>query len=256
MENEKANLFLKILNSALYTIKGIYKKEKVTESTPQEITVEKKEVNNSFESIKSEKKIKVQEKSVDHYSSFVSKINSIQTPTETSDNENLTPFTLKKEFIKCSQCSLNSENRVLGDGKDFHPDVLVVTDTILSNDEREYLDNILSSVYVKSGRNAYITSLIKCETSESKDDISSCIDRCSAILNKQIKLLSPKAIIGFGKNSSQYLKKAKSDLNLSKTSFIYTLMPFEVRHNTEVKKRLWESLKKLAKLLSLPIKKG
>lgn len=260
MENDKENIFLKILNSSIYRLTGIYKNQRIIEKrcVKNEQVLQNNNIN-KIKEIKIKKEIKKDNKIKEienrAYVSLLNKIKNIDDIKEHDDNENITPLTIKKEFMKCSSCLYSNKTRVLGDGSEFHPDVLVITDFILSDEERKYLDNILSSVFIKSERNAYITSLIKCENLQNKNDIKTCIDSCSLILNKQIKLLSPKAILGFGKNISDYLKKIKSNLNLSKTTFIYTLMPFEIQNNTEEKRQLWDSLKKLAKLLNLPIKK-
>lgn len=179
---------------------------------------------------------------------------SIFTPPLSEESKNtsptITPAIMKREFLTCTKCPLASEHRVLGEGVQIHPDVIVVTDTVLDDQERAYLDTILKTIHLNPEINTYITSLIKCESKNTPT--KNCYQECSKFLNMQFSLYRPLAAIGFGIEASNFLRELKNSDDYKMCAFIFTRMPFDLKNNIEAKKKVWESFKKLAVFLKLP----
>lgn len=174
------------------------------------------------------------------------------TVTKKEDNKiMLTPGVLKREFLKCSRCSCsNIGNRILGEGCDFKPAVFIITDTILSEDERAYLDSILKAFHLNPETNTYITSLVKCCYTGESIPHETYI-KCSKFLKMQFMLYRPLSAIAFGKSSSSFLESLKKKEEFKYTAFIGTLSPLEIKNNKEEKKKLIASFNAMAELIHI-----
>ena len=168
---------------------------------------------------------------------------------ETKDHP-VTPTSLKRQFLTCSSCPFSTIERVLGEGVEVHPQVIVITDTVLGDSEMEYLDIILKAIQLKPESNTYITSLLKCKSKGNVSDEH--FNECSKFLKMQFTLYSPLAAIGFGVRASNFLRSLKKNGEYKHCAFIYTRMPFELKDNVDAKRKVWESFKKLAVFLNLP----
>lgn len=162
----------------------------------------------------------------------------------------VTPTSLKRQFLTCSSCPFSTIERVLGEGVEVHPQVIVITDTVLGDSEREYLDVILKTIHLNPESNTYITSLLKCKNKGNVSDEH--FSECSKFLKMQFTLYSPLAAIGFGVRASNFLRSLKENGEYKHCAFIYTRMPFELKDNVDAKRKVWESFKKLAVFLNLP----
>lgn len=168
-----------------------------------------------------------------------------------SDKPILTPSMLKREFLKCDRCALsNRANRVLGEGCDFRPLVFILTDTLLRDDERAYLDTILKAFHLNTTTNAYITSLVKCHA-ESKEIPPEAYVKCSRFLKMQFMLYRPLSSIAFGPSSSAFLESLKNKDEFKNTAFITTLPLFELKNNKDEKKKLITSFNQVARILNI-----
>lgn len=169
-----------------------------------------------------------------------------------SDDEtvSITPNMLKKEFLHCKKCSLSNVKRVLSEGDIASSIAFVLTDTVPSEKERAYLDKVLSSIRLEIGKNAYLTSLVKCEGDIK--DFDSAATSCKELLEKQLSLTSARGFIAFGKKASEYLKEVKKKEAFSLSAFIYSSSLAELETDKAQKEKLWVSFKKLVKFLNLP----
>lgn len=174
----------------------------------------------------------------------------IQGNESRQSDDTITPTILKKEFLTCSRCPLSSVSRVLGEGVQLHPQVFVITDTLLGDSEREYLDTILKTIHLNPETNTYITSLVKCTTNKAPSP--ECYTACSRFLKMQFALYSPLAAIGFGVEASNFLRQIKNMDDYKHCAFIFTRMPFDLKNNIDAKRKVWESFKKLVVFLNLP----
>ena len=121
----------------------------------------------------------------------------------------VTPTSLKRQFLTCSLCPFSTIERVLGEGVEVHPQVIVITDTVLGDSEREYLDIILKAIHLNPESNTYITSLLKCKSKGNVSDEH--FNECSKFLKMQFTLYSPLAAIGFGVRASNFLRSLKEN---------------------------------------------
>lgn len=168
-----------------------------------------------------------------------------------SDKPLLTPSVLKREFLKCNRCALSSPiNRVLGEGCDFRPLVFILTDTLLREAERAYLDTILKAFHLNTTTNAYITSLVKC-FADSKEIPPEAYVKCSRFLKMQFMLYRPLSSIAFGPSSSAFLESLKNKDEFKNMMFITTLPLFELKNNKEEKKKLITSFNQVARILNI-----
>ena len=155
----------------------------------------------------------------------------------------VTPTSLKRQFLTCSSCPFSTIERVLGEGVEVHPQVIVITDTVLGDSEREYLDIILKAIHLNPESNTYITSLLKCKSKGNVSDEH--FNECSKFLKMQFTLYSPLAAIGFGVRASNFLRSLKENGEYKHCAFIYTRMPFELKDNVDAKRRCGSRLRSL-----------
>lgn len=171
--------------------------------------------------------------------------------TDKDETPSITPNMLKKEFLHCKNCSRSNIKRVLGEGDIAQALVFVLTDTIPLDSERAYLDKVLSSIRLEIGKNAYLTSLIKCEGGKI-DTFDEDLKQCSSLLEKQLSLTSSRAFIAFGAKSASYLKEVKKRDAFGLSAFIYSSSLSELERDKAQKEKLWASFKKLVRFLNLP----
>lgn len=166
------------------------------------------------------------------------------------EEPSLTPFMLKKEFLSCRKCSLASDYRVLSEGDLSLSLVFVLTDNLLTDEERTYLDKVLSSVHLEVGKNAYLTSVLKCKSDKkaTNDDYKAC----SHFIGMQASLSKCRAFIAFGKEATETLKELKKTSSFDFFACIYAPSLNELKNDSSSKARLWNSLKKLTIFLNLP----
>ena len=182
---------------------------------------------------------------------------------------------LRKVCYSCERCSsfakdlvTGRKNVLFGKGYEALVDVFVVVDrpSELKNEKGNLLSKMLKSISLDIEFNCYITSLLKCNSFSSDESLSELpvevFKTCSVYLKQQIALIQPKSILCFGKNCLTYLMDESSQFKKEQGKFILydksiplicTSKPSEIMRNEELKRVVWEDLKKLARLLNLRI---
>ena len=182
---------------------------------------------------------------------------------------------LKKDCADCRRCRLRETrtNTVFGEGCEVRPDVLVVgegpgeTEDLcgrpFTGKAGELLEKMLAAISLSRTSNCYIANIVKCRPPQNRDPLPDEKSACGAYIEQQIALLKPKAILCLGKNAACYLTKQEeaSMAQLHGRFFFYdksiplmsTYHPAAALRNPELKRPIWEDLKKLAAFLNLEI---
>ena len=123
---------------------------------------------------------------------------------------------LKQQVHDCAECKLRADctQTVFGVG-DEQADWLFVGEGPGADEDAlgepfvgqagKLLDNMLMSIKLKRGQNAYIANVVKCRPPNNRNPDSSEIATCMPYLQRQIQLIQPKLIIALGKVASNTL---------------------------------------------------
>lgn len=182
---------------------------------------------------------------------------------------------LKKDCASCNRCRLaqTRTNTVFGDGCEVRPDVLVVGEGPGETEDKtglpfvgragELLTKMLAAISLNRENNCYITNTVKCRPPENRDPLPDEKQICGLYVRQQIALIRPKAILCLGKGASCMLTgEEESSMGQLRGRFFFydnsiplicTYHPAAVLRNPDLKRPVWEDLKKLARFLNLGI---
>ena len=185
---------------------------------------------------------------------------------------------LKADCLSCRRCRLcqTRTNTVFGEGCEDRPDVFVVgegpgetedlTGRPFTGKAGELLEKMLAAISLSRADNCYISNIVKCRPPQNRDPMPDEKNICGVYVRQQISLLRPKAILCLGRNAANYLtgEDTASMAQLRGRFFFYersiplisTYHPAAVLRNPELKRPVWEDLKKLASFLNLEISGG
>jgi len=185
---------------------------------------------------------------------------------------------LKKDCLSCRRCRLcqTRTNTVFGEGCEDRPDVFVVgegpgetedlTGRPFTGKAGELLEKMLGAISLSRSENCYISNVVKCRPPQNRDPLPDEKNICGVYVKQQILLLRPKAILCLGRNAANYLtgEDGASMAQLRGRFFFYersiplisTYHPAAVLRNPDLKRPVWEDLKKLASFLNLEIAGG
>ena len=185
---------------------------------------------------------------------------------------------LKADCSSCTRCRLcqTRTNTVFGEGCEDRPDVFVVgegpgetedlTGRPFTGKAGELLEKMLAAISLYRTENCYISNVVKCRPPQNRDPMPDEKNICGVYVRQQISLLRPKAILCLGRNAANYLtgEETASMAQLRGRFFFYersiplisTYHPAAVLRNPELKRPVWEDLKKLAAFLNLEIAGG
>lgn len=180
---------------------------------------------------------------------------------------------LKAECAVCKRCKLSSHrNRVVfGEGV-RHPLVMVIGEGPGAEEDAsgrpfvgragQYLDKWLAPIGLSRSKNVYIGNIVKCRPPENRvpepDEIASCLP----YLRKQIALLEPKLIMLAGATAAHtMLGRSEGVGKLRGETFdcegrvaVVTYHPSGVLRNPNLRRPVWEDMKRVARMLNLPIR--
>lgn len=176
--------------------------------------------------------------------------------------------TLAEEIRICRKCGLH-ENRtraVPGEGVS-RPRVLVVGEGPGGEEDRsgrpfvgpagKYLDKWLEAVGLDRSSSCFITNVVKCRPPGNRDPLPEESAACLPYLQRQIELLEPVAILSVGRIATQILTGLSAGIGELRAgqhtyqgiALIATYHPSAVLRNPELRKPVWEDLKRLRSLL-------
>lgn len=175
--------------------------------------------------------------------------------------------TLYSGIHNCMRCELGATrtNFVFGSG-DTNADLLIIgeapgRDEDLSGEpfvgrSGKLLTSILESIQL-SREDVFIANILKCRPPNNRRPSSSEVDTCEVYLHKQIELINPKYILALGLTAADTLLKEKNVmkdirgkvLNYRGKKLMITYHPSALLRNPNLKRPVWEDMKKLKSLL-------
>lgn len=147
-------------------------------------------------------------------------------PIVLHSNNDILPNDILQLELMISNCNLctkaNSAKQVLVSQGNKKSDIVFLIPNVnsLTNDlnsnfagkSGDILSNIIKNVFEKENDNIYITNIIKCFMSNNEIGEQE-IDCCKPYLEKQIQLVDPKVIVGFGIECYNYLYNQKIEFS-------------------------------------------
>lgn len=183
---------------------------------------------------------------------------------------------LEKYVSSCTRCRLCSErkNAVFGEGCSLHPKVMVIgegpgekedlTGRPFVGPAGEYLDKWLAAIGLSRETNTYIANVVKCRPPMNRDPEFNEKEACKVFLYQQIALIMPMAILCVGKPASTLItgKEDATMASLREKLFLFdssipvicTYHPAAVLRNMELKRPVWEDLKRLSSIINPTIR--
>ena len=179
------------------------------------------------------------------------------------------------DVAACRQCGLceRRTRTVPGEGA-THPLVLVIGEGPGFDEDRsgrpfvgragEYLDRWLEAIGLRRSENCFITNVVKCRPPNNRDPASEESGACLPFLQRQMRLLEPRAILTVGRIAGQLLTgraDTMAALRLAKHSYripglahavplVATYHPSGVLRNQSLRRAVWDDLRGLQNLLA------
>lgn len=176
--------------------------------------------------------------------------------------------TLAERVRNCSRCPLHEGrlNTVPGKGV-LDPLVMVIGEGPGAEEDRrgepfvgragQYLDKWLAAIDISRDTNAYIGNIVKCRPPKNRDPKPFESDACIPYLREQLELIRPKTILSVGRIASGLLIGTPAGIgSLRGRTFYYdgtplipTYHPAAVLRNPDLRKPVWDDLRRLAALI-------
>lgn len=181
---------------------------------------------------------------------------------------------LLEDAKNCSRCGLCSTrtNVVFGTGCTDRPTVMVIGEGPGENEDLQglpfvgragqFLDKWLSAISLSRDRNVYITNTVKCRPPQNRDPLPDEKLSCFAYLRQQISIIHPQAILCLGRPASTLMTgQPEASMGSLRGRFFFfdgipmicTYHPAAVLRDLDLKRPVWDDLKKLARYLGLPV---
>lgn len=168
----------------------------------------------------------------------------------------------------CMRCELGATRNkfVFGTG-DPNADLLIIGEAPGKDEDLQgepfvgrsgkLLTSILESIQL-SRDDVFIANILKCRPPNNRRPSSSEVDTCEVYLHKQIELINPKYILALGLTAADTLLKQKcimkdirgEVLDYRGKKLMITYHPSALLRNPNLKRPVWEDMKKLKELLS------
>lgn len=175
---------------------------------------------------------------------------------------------LEERVHSCTRCPLHEGRMkaVPGQGV-FDPLVMVIGEGPGADEDRrglpfvgragQFLDKWLEAIDLDRSTNAYIGNIVKCRPPNNRDPRPNESEACLPYLREQIELIRPQAVLTVGRVASGILIGTKAGIgSLRGRTFYYngiplipTYHPSGVLRNPELKRPVWEDLKRLRALI-------
>ncbi len=175
---------------------------------------------------------------------------------------------LEERVRACTRCPLHAGRMqaVPGEGV-LDPLVLVIGEGPGADEDRrglpfvgkagQFLDRWLEAIDLDRRRNAYIGNVVKCRPPGNRDPRPEESDACLPYLREQVELIRPQAILTVGRIATGILVGTKAGITSLRGRTFYfngiplipTFHPAAVLRSADLKRPVWEDLKRLRMLL-------
>jgi DNA polymerase len=179
---------------------------------------------------------------------------------------------IASEVQACRLCQLGSQRTlaVPGEGSE-NATLLVVGEGPGFEEDRSgrafvgkagvYLDSWLASIGCSRQTNTFIANIVKCRPPNNRDPEPEEAQACLPYLLRQIELIRPQGILVVGKVAARFLLGKDEPLHMLRDKehryngipTVVTYHPAAVLRNPELRRPVWEDLKRLATLIDVPI---
>ena len=176
---------------------------------------------------------------------------------------------LAEKIRGCTACPLSAvrTNAVPGYGV-IDADVMVIGEGPGADEDRRgepfvgrsgnYLDKWLAAIDIYRDRNAFIANIVKCRPPQNRDPLPDERSTCFPYLERQIELVRPKTILTVGRISSRVMtgvdasmgELRKGEYDFRGIAVVATYHPSAVLRNENLKRPVWEDLKRLRSIIS------
>ena len=175
---------------------------------------------------------------------------------------------LEERVRSCTRCPLHEGrmNAVPGQGV-LDPQVMIVGEGPGAEEDRrglpfvgragQYLDKWLEAIDLERGKNVYIGNVVKCRPPGNRDPRPQESESCLPYLREQIELIRPRVILTVGRVASGILIGTSAGITRLRgrtyyyegTPLIPTFHPSAVLRNQDLRRPVWDDLKRLRALV-------
>lgn len=125
----------------------------------------------------------------------------------------------------------------------------------------KYLDSWLGAINLSREKNVYIANIVKCRPPENRNPEQDEVDACLPFLKRQIQLAKPEMLLLVGGVASKTLLDTTDGVGKLHGRFfryeglpvMVTYHPAAVLRNPDLKRPVWEDLKKVAAFLNITL---
>jgi len=174
---------------------------------------------------------------------------------------------LYDDIHECMRCELGTtRNKFVFGAGDPNADLLIIGEAPGRDEDAQgepfvgrsgkLLTTILESIQL-SRDDVFIANILKCRPPNNRRPSTSEVDTCEVYLHKQIELINPKYILALGLTAADTLLKEKcvmkdirgEILDYRGKKLMITYHPSALLRNPNLKRPVWEDMKKLKELL-------
>ena len=204
------------------------------------------------------------------FSSLVDSI--LPLPLDKDAPEGATMKNLQHMVSECTRCRLAETRNHTVFGEGVLPARLLIIGESPGFDEDasgrayigragQYLDTWLAPVGLSRKTNVYLANIIKCRPPENRNPHVDEITSCLPFVKRQIQLVKPELILLIGGVASKALLDTQEGVGKLRGRFhryegvpvLVTYHPAGVLRNEELKRPVWEDIKKVAAFLNLTL---
>ncbi len=193
-------------------------------------------------------------------------------PLDRDEPEGATMKQLQRMVSECMHCRLceTRTHTVFGEG--ILPARLLIIGEGPGADEDssarafvgragQYLDTWLTPVGLSRTKNVYLANIVKCRPPENRNPHADEISSCLPFVKRQIQLVKPELILLVGSVASKALLNTDEGVGKLRGRFhryegipvLVTYHPAGVLRNQDLKRPVWEDIKKVAAFLNLSL---
>jgi DNA polymerase len=175
---------------------------------------------------------------------------------------------LYHEVKDCRGCGLSTSRHklVFGGGKASAP-LMIIGEAPGYEEDRQgkpfvgragaLLTKMLAAINLNREKDVFITNILKCRPPENRNPNQTEAIACMPILNRQIRIIDPKAILALGRiaahellNKTESIGKLRAEThNYNEIPVIVTYHPAALLRNERYKRPAWEDLQRLQQIL-------
>ncbi len=193
-------------------------------------------------------------------------------PLDKDAPEGATMKLLMRMVEECTRCPLceTRTNTVFGEGA-LPARLLVIGEGPGADEDAsgrafvgkagQYLDTWLSPLGLSRKTNVYLANIVKCRPPGNRDPHAQEVASCLPFVKRQIRLVKPELILLVGGVASKALLETDEGVGKLRGTFhryeglpvLITYHPSGVLRNPDLRRPVWEDMKKVAAFLNLPL---